>query len=790
MLQSRTRWRMTEMSEERVTQLAEETGLSPLLAKMLLIRGVDNKDSVQHFLHDGTEALLDPFKLAGMREAVLRIQEALQSHERIWIYGDYDADGVSSTSLLVHLMRQLEANFDYYIPHRANEGYGLNTGAIDLAKEQGVTLIVTVDTGISAVEQVAYAKALGIDIVVTDHHEPPEELPEAYALVNPKLPYCPYPFKGLAGVGVAFKLAHALLGEVPYHLLELAAIGTIADLMPLMGENRVIVREALKRMQHSQYPGIKALMAVGNIEPQAVNSISVAFSMAPRINASGRLEHAGIAVELMTTDDDQVAVEIASELDRLNKERQKLVETMVKEAEQQLAEKIELYGEVPKVIVLSNASWNVGVIGIVASKIVDRYYRPTFILGIDEATGKCKGSARSIDGFDLYESMTEIKDVFEHYGGHTAAAGMTVDQEKLAELESRLIELADRVLNEEHFIPCTDVDAACELQDISLKTIEELSLLEPYGMGNSSPRVLIHSAVVAETRTMGKEGQHLKIMLKQNQAAMDAVAFQKGALKDRIADQVQVEVLGELSINEWNGSRKPQLMLQDIRINERQLFDYRYCSDPVQTAVQLARKLNDSIAGAAVWSTTLKEAGVHAAESFVDCLDRQTEDNSSFQEHVKDVIISSVPESAEAYKALAKRYPAMQRMHVVLPKEPSAGKLRAPSRQMIVPVFAHLRELGSWKDEESTLQAISMRTGMSKRELRILMNVFADLAFVQVVEQVSGCSYEMVKEPKKTSLESSSCYQAWSAQSEWESLWYRGTAAELREKLLAPWNKQ
>ncbi|MBR2569930.1 MAG: DHH family phosphoesterase [Paenibacillus sp.] len=235
MLQSRTRWRMTEMSEERVTQLAEETGLSPLLAKMLLIRGVDNKDSVQHFLHDGTEALLDPFKLAGMREAVLRIQEALQSHERIWIYGDYDADGVSSTSLLVHLMRQLEANFDYYIPHRANEGYGLNTRAIDLAKEQGVTLIVTVDTGISAVEQVAYAKALGIDIVVTDHHEPPEELPEAYALVNPKLPYCPYPFKGLAGVGVAFKLAHALLGEVPYHLLELAAIGTIADLMPLMG---------------------------------------------------------------------------------------------------------------------------------------------------------------------------------------------------------------------------------------------------------------------------------------------------------------------------------------------------------------------------------------------------------------------------------------------------------------------------------------------------------------------------------------------------------------------------
>lgn len=790
MLQPRTRWRIAEMSEERVKQLAEETGLSPLLAKLLLIRGIEDADSVQHFLHDRAEALHDPYQLAGMKEAVERIQKALENQEKMWIYGDYDADGVSSTSLLVHLFRQLNANFDYYIPHRANEGYGLNNGAIDLAKEQGVTLIVTVDTGISAVEQVAYAKELGIDVVVTDHHEPPEVLPEAYTLVNPKLPYCPYPFKGLAGVGVALKLAHALLGEVPHHLIELAAIGTIADLMPLMGENRIIVREALTRMQHSAYPGIRALMAVGNIEPSSITSTNVAFSMAPRINASGRLEHAGIAVELLTTDDDHTAMELAGELDRLNKERQKIVEAMVKEAEQQLTEKIEQLGEIPEVIVLSNPSWNVGVIGIVASKIVERYYRPTFILGIDTESGKCKGSARSIDGFDLYEAMTEIQDVFEHYGGHTAAAGMTVKQEKLSELERRLNELAKRELTEEHFIPCTDVDASCELQEISLKTIEELSLLEPYGMGNSSPRVLIHSAEVAETRTMGKESQHLKIMLKQNRATIDAVAFHKGALSERIASQVKVEVLGELSINEWNGSRKPQLMLQDIRIADRQLFDYRYCSDPVQTVVQLARKLNETGQGEAIWSTSLQEAGVHAAEPYVHCIERQSADNTSSQERVKDVIISTVPESEEAFMVLAKRYPRMERLYIVLPKEPPSGRLRAPSRQMIIPVFAHLRELGSWQDEERSLLAISKRTGMSLRELRILMNVFADLAFVQVQEQASGCSYEMVKEPKKTSLESSSCYQAWNAQSEWESFWYRATSEELRAKLLHPWNNQ
>lgn len=778
MLQARTRWRCADISDVLAAQLAQEAGISLLLAKLLMVRGIDDKAKVDHFLKDSLDELLDPYRLAGMKEAAARIQEALKRQEKIWIYGDYDADGVSSTSLMIYLMRELGADYDYYIPHRALEGYGLNNGAIDQAKADGVKLIITVDTGISAVEQIAYAHALGIDVVVTDHHEPPEVLPKAVALVNPKLPYCSYPFKGLAGVGVAFKLAHALLGTVPVHLLELAAIGTVADLMPLTGENRIIVREAIKRMRHSAYPGIQALLQVSGVDAAQLTSTHIAFSMAPRINASGRLDHADTAVQLLTTNDPSTALACAEELDRLNKTRQQIVEQMVKEAEAQLAEKLDAEGNPPHVIVLAQAGWNVGVIGIVASKILERYYRPTFILGIDEETGLCKGSARSIDGFDLHASMTSCAHLFEHYGGHQAAAGMTIAREKLGDLEQEMNAIAVRELKAEDFIPYILVDAECTLADIPLHVIDELSCLEPFGMGNSSPRVILKDMIVNEKRTMGKENQHLKLSLKQERATLDAVAFSKGMLIERIAESAHVDVLGELHVNEWNGRRKPQLMLQDIRISAFQVFDRRGAQDPIAQAVELARKLNQDRSNEACWLTTRGMAGVFAAETFVQLLEDHT-DSSETESPIRDVIVTDVPDHLAAVKRISMMFPKLERLHLVLPRNPVNGRIYRPERSRMIPAFAAMKQLGTWKRDSSTIRALASRLGFGMKEFEWLLKLFEDLRFVQIIERDGEDWYQMEVSPQKASLESSSIFQEWLQASEWESLWYDSSTEEI-----------
>lgn len=482
------------------------------------------------FMDGSEEEQHDPFLLKGMAEAVPRIRKALKDEEHILIYGDYDADGVSSTALMIHLLRYLGASFDIYIPHRSNEGYGLHNHALDWALQQGVSLIITVDTGISAYHQVAYANELGIDVIVTDHHEPPELLPEAYTLINPKLPDCPYPFKGLAGVGVAYKLAQAILGEeTPTEWAEIAAIGTVADLMPLLGENREIVRNGLESMRHSSFPGIRALLAVSGVNMSTVSAVNIAFGMAPRINASGRLDHAGRAVSLLTTEHAAEAEQLAGELDLLNKERQLVVERIVVEATTKL-EQMTQGGEIPDIIVLADHGWNVGVVGIVASKLLERYYRPVIILDIHPETGMCKGSARSIPGLDIYAALSSCSDLMDHFGGHPAAAGMSLHRDGLEAFAAALNEYASGVLTPEHFVPVASADAEVSISDLSLQTALELERLAPFGMSNPLPKFIIRGATVKETRTMGQDGKHLKIVLQQGKNSIEVLAFGKGAL--------------------------------------------------------------------------------------------------------------------------------------------------------------------------------------------------------------------------------------------------------------------
>ncbi|MFF2480516.1 single-stranded-DNA-specific exonuclease RecJ [Paenibacillus sp. NPDC058071] len=571
MIQAKTRWTLAPWNSEyerQAQQLSDSLRVSPLVAKLLVQRGYGDQAAAERFLRGGEDLLHDPFLLKDMEAAVARIRAAADKQEKIRIYGDYDADGVSSTSLLVHVFRELGYHFDYYIPHRVQEGYGLNRGAIELAASEGVSLLVTVDTGISAYEEIEYAKGLGIDVVVTDHHEPPSLIPAAVAVVNPKRADCPYPFKGLAGVGVAFKLAHALMGRAPMEWADIVCLGTIADIMPLTGENRMLVRSGLQRLRNTGNIGFRALAEAAGFELGQTTSQTVGFSMAPRINAAGRLDHAKRAVELLTSVDYDDAILAASSLDALNKERQRIVDAVVKEAAQQWAEKCEAAEaageEAPAVIVLAGEGWNVGVIGIVASKLLDRHYKPVVILGIDSESGMCKGSARSIDGFDLHEALTECAELLDHYGGHQAAAGMSLHRDRLSELERRLGELALAKMSEQEWIPKTPIDLVCRVGEANTDTIAELAKLEPFGAGNPSPRLLLQGGALGDYRTMGKESKHLKLLMREGRAAIDAVGFGMGELAVSLEAGMPLDLVGELSINEWNGQRKPQLQIQDL----------------------------------------------------------------------------------------------------------------------------------------------------------------------------------------------------------------------------------
>jgi len=796
-LAPKARWSIGEAEAEVVETLSRELQVDPLVARILALRGICSADEAERFMYGGKEHFHDPFLLDGMRPAVERIREALDKQQLIRVYGDYDADGVSSTSLMVHLLRGLGARFDTYIPHRVREGYGLNREAIEKARDAGVALIVTVDTGISAVHETAYIQELGMDVIVTDHHEPPEQLPQALAVINPKKPGCPYPYKQLAGVGVALKLAHALLGRLPEELLELAAIGTVADLMPLTDENRLIVKLGLARMQASAYVGIRALIAASGIERKEITASHIGFSLAPRINASGRLEDAAEAVALLTTDDEAQAERIAYELDELNKERQRIVEEIAKEAVE-VAEAQRALG-LDKALVVASEGWNVGVIGIVASRLVEKYYRPVIVLGIDPETGMAKGSARSIHGFDMYKALTHCEAWLDHYGGHQAAAGMSLAREHLPAFAAKLNELAAAWLSAEDFVPLLKADAACSLAEVPIASIEGLERLAPYGMGNPTPRFVFTDLTLGEIRTMGKEKQHLKLALSQAQAetaaSVEAVGFGKGSLSGLIAPAARLDVLGELSINEWNGVRKPQIVLQDLRIPHLQLFDWRGATQMELKLAGLTAALASAPDGGAPPAVVLfAEADLPAyAKAALPDKDRwplyvlpadgpPQPANAAAERHdfaaLADVVLYSAPGSVPELRRVVGAACSMARCYAVFAElRPLAGGAM-PSRDTFKLVYGTLLKQGGWDVYDRALtQAFSKRSGLSPAMIEFILQVFEELGFIER----NGSRYKPHAAPAKKDLSTSRLYCEREGRQEVESLLLYASAKELEQ---------
>lgn len=794
MLEAKARWRISEVNEDEADdaagRLAAELSLHPLVARLLAVRGWRQAEDARRFLYGGAELFHDPFLLKGMAEAVSRIRHSLREGEKIRIYGDYDADGISSTTLMVFLMKRLGASYDTYIPHRIHEGYGLNREALEQAAAAGVKLIVTVDTGISAKEEIAYAAGLGMDVVVTDHHEPPAELPDqAVALVNPKQPDCPYPCKELAGVGVAFKLAHALLGELPREWLEIAAIGTVADLMPLVDENRLIVKLGLEQMRHTSNLGLKALLDVAGVERGSVNEGHIGFSLAPRINASGRMQHANLAVRLLTTESEQEAAHLAYDLDVLNKERQKTVEDMMKEAMILLDDR---KPDSRQVIIAAKEGWNVGVAGIVASKLLERFYRPVIVFAIDGKTGLAKGSARSISGFDIHHALTECSDLLEHFGGHQAAAGLTLRAELIPELERRLSLLAMEELRQEDLTPVIQADLSCSLAETTLPCIEQLSVLAPFGSGNPPPRFMFTKLRVAGKRTMGKDRQHLKLTLEEPVEAapacsMEAVSFNCGQAAEGLAMASSLDLVGELSVNVWNGSRKPQILIHDMRVSEPQVFDWRGTAGrkgmrppelPEGSGILIfyraaADDLPEEWRQFPLW---LIEEGLEEDPRPMNraalLADLRT---------LRDVVLYTLPSGKESLDKTVALLDTLRRVYAVFADASGMAGARLPDREIFKQFYALIvreKELNS--GDARVWPALKKRFGLEEPVSRMLLEIFEELGFVRK-EGLRYCAAEAVQ---KRDLAQSALYRRMMNRDRMEQLYIYSTAAELRELIL------
>lgn len=567
-------WNIKQSNIELSARIAAKLGISSMISQLLTTRGIVDEQSAEEFLYPRIDMMYDPFQMHGMERAVERIKQAIERGEQIWIYGDYDVDGTTATALLLSVFRHLGVQASYYIPNRFDEGYGLNTDATEKLGASGCDVLITVDCGVSSITEVERANELGIDVIVTDHHEPKEgNIPPAYVVLNPRLEVCEYPFDGLAGVGVAFKLAHALLGvrtgELPPALtsqLDLVALGTVVDVAMLVDENRILSRIGLAELNKRERPGIRALCDAANVTSETeIKSYTLGFVLGPRLNAAGRLDTARKVVELLTTESYDYALEIAKELDAANRERQDIEQKILRHARDKVKRSVNLKRE--KALVLADEEWHQGVIGIVASRLVEQYYRPTLLIALNGDEGH--GSGRSIPEFNLFEGLNECRDLMLGFGGHKAAAGFSITKDNIPKLRDKFSQVVAASLSEEDLTPKVNVDLPVSLSQVTTQAIEEFKLLEPFGLGNPRPVLSIMDASLkGEPNLFGKNRDHLKFLISDGKKQVDTIGWRMAnrlvALKNK---SITVDLAFHPEINEWRNTRNVRLTLDDINIH-------------------------------------------------------------------------------------------------------------------------------------------------------------------------------------------------------------------------------
>lgn len=545
-------------NEEKISNIQDKYKLNRIASSIL--SHMDLKENeIETFLNPKRGDFHDPFLMPDMEKAVERIVQALNNKEKIIVYGDYDADGITSSSTLKRFFKSLDVDIGIYIPNRLNEGYGLNKDALDIISKEGYNLIITVDCGITAIEETEYAKELGMDVIITDHHEPGEEIPDAIAVVDCKRKDNKYPFRELAGCGVAFKLTQALCKKLNINenealkLLDITCIGTISDIVPLQDENRVITKLGMLLLKRTNLIGIKELLK--NAGFKEINTTTVSFGISPRINACGRMGHQEVALELFLTNDPIQARKLAVEVESYNRKRQEIEKKIYEDALQMIDEK-------DKVIILGKEGWHHGVIGIVSSKITEKYYKPSILICFEGEDAN--GSGRSIEGFDLHEALLKCSKNLINYGGHSMAVGLSLKKEDFEKFKQEFENYAEDIITEEMLISNIEIDEELTSKDITIENVKELEKLEPFGEGNIEPIFMYKNLKISAIRTLS-EGKHIKLSLIDENVQLDAIGFNMGEVANQYQIGDKIDIIGNIQINKFNNLEKVQILIKDLR---------------------------------------------------------------------------------------------------------------------------------------------------------------------------------------------------------------------------------
>lgn len=768
MIDSRYEWKKRPQTDQDQTKkLAEALNLSELVAEILINRGYDTKEKAESFLKPGPENLYDPYLMHDMKKGTDRIRTAIVEGQKITVYGDYDADGLTSTSIMYEALTQLGAECDYYVPNRFDDGYGPNKDVYKRLIDNGTQLIVTVDNGVAGHEAIEFAKEQGVDVVITDHHELPQELPDAYAIIHPKIPNDDgdYPFEGLSGAGVAFKVATALLEEIPQEALDLCAIGTVADLVPLVDENRVLVKYGLEALRSTERIGLLALYEECGLKQDEVDEETIGFSIAPNLNALGRISDATVGVELLTTMDEQKASELAKTVLQQNMERQNLVKDITAQAQDLLNEESQNH----LVNLVWGEKWHEGVLGIVASRLVESTGKPTIVLGVNRDSGLAKGSGRSVEAFNLFDALDGHRDLLEKFGGHHMACGLTVSADELPKLQEILDQEAKNQNLESAAKQVKILDGDIDLSEINPEMIQELSVIGPFGTNNPKPVFSYRGYVVEDAKPMGN-GNHLRLNLLNDERTVKvaAVCFGVGnKIAELLANPEAIKFIGSLSINVWQNQRYPQIMIEDLKktgisvelLRTNRLKQSMFADNMTYVffTKELYGKAKPYLSKGAKSVLVCRNMDAVSADkvAFVDC----------------PINYAQLMHGIRHIKAKSVRAIFYQNDNVYIDG--------IPSREVFAQVYLKIRNLDNYPITKN-LDRISAYFKIKKSDLIFILKVFFDAGFVKI----ENGSLSGMKQIKHHNLEDTKTYQARKKRMEVERLLIAGSEADVKAWLL------
>ena len=766
MINSRYQWRFPEVSNQKAIKTLSETfGITELIAKILVNRGYDTVEAANAFLRPELSGLHDPFLLHDMDKAIERLMQAIDSGQKIIVYGDYDVDGMTSTAIMTWALELMGANVNYFVPSRFSDGYGPNLANYQKLAAEGMQLLVTVDNGVSGKDEIAWLMAQGIDVIVTDHHELPEELPVATAIVHPRHPEGSYPFGGLSGAGVAFKVVSALLEEPADEVLDLAALGTVADVMSLTDENRIIVKQGLESLKLDPRPGVAALLAAAGTQLSDIDSSTIGFTIAPRLNALGRLENATTGVQLLLMDEPEEAKPLADHVNALNQERQQLVTKITTAAQEQATQLSE-----DPVLVVAGENWHEGVLGIVASKLVEQTGKPTIVLNVND--DEMKGSGRSVAAFDLFTALDGHRDLMTTFGGHASAAGMTVPTNNLTALRAALRDEAAQqqlaTAQKADMQIATTVTAA----DFTKENFDNLQVLAPFGEGNPEPLFMLDLRGVNQVKTMS-EGKHLRFIAQTDTDQLPVVAFGWGNQASALAGHFSsLQIVGTMSQNSYRGNISYQLMLRDMSAKGAAILDWRTSHLTKQTFSK------------PVTYVFFKEKHLQQLAAYVDPAAQALMWQDALQtSNIQTMVLVDLPDSLDQLQTLLQTSTPGRLAPMFYVQSPVYLQ-KVPSKQVFSNVYKFVL---SFKDInlQTQFDAMVKHLKISNMTLKLILKVFLEAKFVTIDNGVLNA----VPNPTPMKLTQTQTFQRFMAQRDLEQQLIYSTTAEL-ETLLMKLSKQ